>query len=168
MSAILQEYEQPAPRPVFITVLCILTFIGSTTSLIKQSIVYFTADSQAAKFSIARDRIKSNTKTKNESDKGAQLAIKFMGSLNISAGNIRKGALADITAAILCLAGAVMMWKLRKRGFYLYVAGILLNIISPFIIFGGSNVISIFSSVIWGIIGIAFVILYAVNLKDMR
>ena len=167
MSAI-QDYEQPVPRSVFITVLCILTFIGSTMSLVKQSIVYFTADSQATSFSIARERIKSDAKTKSESDKGAQFAQKFMGSLNISAGNIRKGALSDIMAAILCLTGALLMWKLQRRGFYLYVAGTLLGIISPFVIYGGSNIISIFSSVIWGIIGLAFVILYAVNLKDMK
>jgi hypothetical protein len=49
----------------------------------------------------------------------------------------------------------------------LYVAGVLMGIIIPFLLLG-NNFMGIMMSVVSGVIGLAFCILYAVNLKDMR
>jgi type III secretory pathway component EscR len=168
MTEVLQDYERPAARPTFITVLCILTFIGSGWGLISESIKYSTADSQAAVISKVKEKANADIQKNNKDDEGAQFAKKMVNSISTSPDNIRKGALSNIAAAILCLAGAFMMWKLKKTGFYLYVAGTLVGIISPFVIFGGSNMMSILSSVVIGFVGLIFVILYGVNLKYMK
>ena len=168
MAEVLQDYELPAGRPAFITVLCILTFIGSGWGVISESIKYFTANSQAAVISKVKEKANSDLQRNNDSDEGSQLAKKMVNSLNTSPENIKKGALSNTAAAILCLAGAFLMRNLKKIGFYLYVAGILVGIISPFVIFGGSNLISIISSEVIGFIGLIFVILYGVNLRYMK
>ncbi|MEP7110029.1 MAG: hypothetical protein ABI760_18685 [Ferruginibacter sp.] len=168
MTEVLQDYENPATRPTFITVLCILTFIGSGWNVISESIKYATANSQAAAISMAKEKVNSDLKRNNDSSEGSRFAKKMMNNLSATPDNIRKGALSNIAAAIFCLAGAFMMWKLKRTGFYLYVAGTLIGIISPFVIFGGSNFISIISSVAIGFIGIIFVILYGVNLRYMK
>ncbi|MEP7145138.1 MAG: hypothetical protein ABI707_19785 [Ferruginibacter sp.] len=168
MAEILQDYEQPAARPVFITVLCILTFIGSGWGLISQGIKYATANTQAAAISMAKEKANEDLQSHNENDPGSKFAKKMVNSISASPETIRKAALCDMAAALLCLAGAFMMWSLKKTGFYLYVAGTLVGVISPFVIFGGSNVISLLSSVVVGFIGVIFVILYGVNLKYMK
>jgi len=163
-----QDYEPAPVRPTFITVLCILTFLGSGLGLISSGIKYGTATTQAAQMSLTKEKIDSDLNRKDNNSGGARFARKMAGNLSISAESIRKSALADILAGILCLAGALMMWKLRKTGFYLYVAGTLIGVISPFIILGAANFIAIISSVATGFIGIAFVIMYGVNLKYMH
>ncbi|MEO5889720.1 MAG: hypothetical protein ABIQ31_05670 [Ferruginibacter sp.] len=168
MTDIIQDYEQPAKRPVFITVLCILTFIGSGWGLVSDTIKYFTADTQAMAISKVKETASGNIQKDTTNDEGAKFAQKMINNLTMTPDNIRKGALSGIGAAVLCLVGAILMWQLKKTGFYLYVAGTLLGIVSPFIIFGGSNVMAIFSSVAVGFIGLVFVILYGVNLKHMR
>ncbi len=169
MADTLQEYEPPAPRPTFITVLCILTFIGSGWGLISESIKYFSADSQAEVISKVKEQANSDiSKRKDSANAGARFAQKMVNSLNMTPANIKKGAVSNGLAAILCLVGAFMMWSLKRTGFYLYVLGTLVGIISPFVIFGTGNFIAIISSVLIGFLGLIFVILYGVNLKYMK
>jgi hypothetical protein len=169
MADALQDYERPDARPTFITVLCILTFIGSGWGLISESIRYFNANSQAEVISKVKEQtnadLSKNRDTTKADSKFAEMMVK---GLNMSPENIRKGALANGVAAILCLAGAFLMWSLKRTGFYLYVAGTLVGITSPFLIFGTDNFLAIISSVVIGFIGLIFVILYGVNLKYMK
>lgn len=168
MSELLSEYERPAARPVFITVLCILTFIGSGWGLVSESIKYFTADSQAAAISLTKEKVNKDLQKNKNHNERAEFTRKMMNSLKTTPENIKTGAVSNVAAALLCLTGAFMMWNLKKPGFYLYVAGTLVGIISPFVIFGGSNLVSILSSAVIGFIGLIFVILYGVNLKYMK
>lgn len=168
MSEELQDYERPVVRPVFITVLCILTFIGSGWGLINAGIKFATADTQAAALSMAKETMNSKLDTKDGNDAGAKFARKMVDGISMSADSIRKGGIAEAIAALLCLGGALMMWNLKKTGFYLYVAGTLVGVLSPFIIMGGNNFMAIISSVGVGFIGVLFVILYGVNLKHMK
>ncbi|MCW3093464.1 MAG: hypothetical protein JWP81_4533 [Ferruginibacter sp.] len=56
MAEELQDYERAPSRAVFITVLCILTFIGSGWSVINNSYKYFTANMRSAEISVAREK----------------------------------------------------------------------------------------------------------------
>jgi hypothetical protein len=91
-----------------------------------------------------------------------------MGSVSegLTPKNIENMSIANGISAILCLVGAVLMWGLDKKGFYLYVIGTLVGIIAPIMIYKG-----ILGAVAGGGIaffGIIFVILYGLNLKHMR
>lgn len=67
-----------------------------------------------------------------------------------------------IGVTLLALAGVIMMWKLKKTGFYLYTGAQLLGIIIPVVIAG-------MASMSWFglIISVAFIVMYGLNLKHM-
>ena len=118
-------------RPVFITVLAILTFVG-------------------AGFGV----------------------ISGLGQLSIDGG---LGG-STIIANLLCIVGAIMMMKLKKVGFYLYVVGQLTPIIYVFAVLGGLEAMSVPGlgsavaavTAIVLIVPIAFIVMYALNLKHMK
>ncbi len=170
MSEVLQDYEAPVKRPTFITVLCILTFIGSGWGLVGGAIQYFSADKQALSMSISKEKVATDIQKSGKSDAGTQMAEKMVNSMGsaFTVENLKKTAIASVVGALLCLAGAFLMWQLKKTGFYLYIAGTLIGIISPFVIYGTDNLMSIITSVMVGFFGIVFVILYGVNLKHMK
>ena len=115
-------------RPTFLTVLCILTFIGSGLGVL---------------FNL--------------------LGIFGLGALT---GFLAKYGGADIDSGILnpilmlifsagSLYGAIMMWSLKKLGFYLYVAAQVL-----IVAFGWSIMALIFAAL--------FIVLYGLNLKHLE
>lgn len=76
-------------------------------------------------------------------------------------------ATATFVVSIFCLLGALLMWRLRIIGFYLYTAGTIISIALPIYMFG-SNFMSNMSSGVQAFIGVLFVIFYAMNLKSMK
>lgn len=73
----------------------------------------------------------------------------------------------NIVAGILCIVGALLMMLLNKNGFFLYTIGELSPVIFHFVMFGfGNTKFSIFTSAFSIIIPLAFIIFYAVHLKE--
>jgi hypothetical protein len=169
MATELQDYEQAPLRTTFISVLCILTFIGSGWGLVMGGVKYFTADKQAVTMSMSKEKAAADIQQKGKDDAASKFAEKMVNSMAVfTPENLKKAGIAEALAALCCLGGAFLMWQLKKNGYYLYIAGTLIGIISPFVIYGSSNMMSIISSVMVGFVGIVFMILYGVNLKDMR
>ena len=165
-----QEYEgaQPA-RPVFLTVLCILTFIGSAYFIITGAIQVFEAEKQARSLVVAREKAEADIKKSGEENAGTRMAGKMINTMSLlTAEKIRSMGIATAVSGIFCLVGALMMWKQKKTGFYLYIFGTVAGIVSPFLVFGNSNMIAIMQSLASGFVGIVFIILYGVNFKHMR
>ncbi len=106
-------------RPDILTILCILTFIGSGSSLIANSFLY-----------LMFDQVKEIV--------GQQEALSFLGSeINLSFLLEIKPVFFLIQAALYFLSvfGAYQMFQLRKVGFHLYtVSQILLLIFSKIFI----------------------------------
>ena len=166
---ILNKYDEGRePRPTFLTVLCILTFIGSGWGIIGGGVQYFTAEKQVQEISRAREEAKKEFKD-HESSPGAKMAERMIKmSAAVTPAMLKKGALVNIFAAIACIMGAVLMWKQKRNGFFLYLGGILSGVIAPFMLFGMNNILAVGSSVLQGFVGVAFLIMYAVNLKHMH
>jgi hypothetical protein len=85
----------------------------------------------------------------------------------MTADNIRKKAIGSIISGILTLLGAILMWQLNKKGFYIYIAGILFEIIVPVYLYG-TNIMSFGITFLSGFFGLLFIALYALNIKSMR
>lgn len=169
MATELQDYEQIPLRTTFITVLCILTFLGSGWGLVMGVVKYFTADKQAISMTVAKEKAAADIQQKSKGDAGSKLAEKMVNSMVVlTPENLKKSGIAEALAALCCLAGAFLMWQIKKKGYYLYIAGTFIGVISPFIIYGTNNMMSVISSIMVGFVGFIFVILYGVNLKDMR
>ncbi len=71
-----------------------------------------------------------------------------------------------VILSIVALLGVIMMWQLKKAGFYLYAAARVLIILVPFV-FIGYNLISILMFSGGLVFASLFIILYGINLKEM-
>ncbi|HEV8080539.1 MAG TPA: hypothetical protein VGP43_07500 [Chitinophagaceae bacterium] len=161
----------PPQRPVFLKVLCILTFIGSGYGIINGVVTYFKAN-DISKF-VTEVKAEMKNKISKKKKTNDTISVSFAGNVvnNMSAmatpDNLRKMAIGTVISSILCLLGAILMWNLRKVGFYIYVIGTILIIVLPFYLFG-INFLTNLSVGAQGFIGIIFVIFYAMNIKSMK
>jgi hypothetical protein len=80
--------------------------------------------------------------------------------------------LAGLIGSVLCIVGAVIMWKRKKMGFYIYLLGqgvpVLLSFYISLIIANKLGSQTLFFSILPNVIPIGFVIMYAIQLKDMK
>jgi hypothetical protein len=165
----LLEPELIAPqRPLFLKVLCILTFIGSGYGIINSAFTYFKANDIAIIMIETKDKMSKDQKKERDPESKSIVANVTNNLTEMSnPANLQKAAIGTFITSILCLLGAFLMWKLRRPGFYIYTLGTILSIIIPFYMFG-SNLITNLSGGFMGFIGILFVIFYAMNLKSMK
>lgn len=156
-------------RPTFLTVLCILSFIGSAWGLI-DGITDLMSNGNAEALSEATQRI-----DEAKAQMGDDAASGFAGNMMDAAMDVAQKAvehakeigLSKIVLALIEALGVLLMWNLRKPGFLLYVLSIIGGLAVP-LIFLGTNLLSLLSVGFMGVIGIVFVILYGLNLKHMR
>jgi hypothetical protein len=141
--------------PVFLKVLCISSFIGSAIYLITYIIGYIFLKS------LINETISINKDFGDISDVNSIMSN--------SEPLIKNGMLyyiLSMIAVLICLAGVIMMLKLKKTGFYIYVVGEIAPVVLPFILLSGFGALSGFS-IILAILPVLFIIMYALNLKHM-
>ena len=161
----------PPQRPVFLKVLCMLTFIGSGYGIINATVTYFKADTISEM--VAKTRVKVNddiSKKKRGNDTGSvNFTRKIFANMSVmmTPDNLRRSSVTNIITSVICLLGAFLMWKLRRIGYYIYILGTLVSIILPFYLFG-SNFITNLSTGVLGFIGILFIVFYGLNIKSMK
>jgi hypothetical protein len=152
------EAGATAKRPQFITVLCILTWIGCGIGLIASVMGYFAVQTAGAMMDVAAasDPDAMNMAASMPGMEEAMNAMKYAG---ISLGM-------GVLGAILCFAGSMMMWKLKKTGFYVYVAGQIIPLVVSAVLIGASAFGGA-ALVMGAIFPILFIVLYGLNLKHM-
>jgi hypothetical protein len=152
------ETAVPAKRPQFLNVLCILSYIGTGIGIIMG--IYHLATAGAAQASVemldnmAGDDMSAIPGMESMMD-GAIAAAKYAYVL----------AAVEIVANLMCLFGVMQMWKMKKMGYYVYVLGQLVAIITPIVLVGGGLFGGIM--IVMAIFPIAFIIMYGLNLKHM-
>ena len=163
----INEVNPEVGRPAFITVLCILTFVGTGLGLMSALWSFFTIG-QTQRLYETFDGLG------NMSDSGGMGEFYRWTKITIYL---------NLLGNILCLVAAILMWNLKKIGYFLYIPGQVIPLIGSFMVFSAmsnmaSNAIGstggIFAS--FGMIGfifgalfpIAFIIMYGVNLKHMK
>ncbi len=167
-----EEFEIiPPQRPVFLKVLCMLTFIGSGYGIINSAITYFKADTISKVFVDVRLKMNDDLSKKKNAGKPEKINlinnIMNQASVISTPENLRKTAIGNFFTSVICLLGAFLMWNLRRAGFYIYTIGTIISIILPFYLFG-SNFLTNLSAGFLSFIGILFVIFYAMNIKSMK
>jgi hypothetical protein len=140
---LLPDTESKEKRPSLLTVLCILTFIGSGMNVFSNLVVFLFYD---ASMKLTEEIVKSFKISGMEPFLNAK-PVYFAVTALINA---------------LALAGAIRMWQLRKLGFHIYTVAQILVIIAPMYFFQlpGPDLASIILSGI-------FVLLYSSHLKKM-
>lgn len=171
-----QEVPQEG-RPVFLTVLCILTWVWSGLfDVIGGAVGYlfkgvFSQDYEQKKE--IRDKMmeKSFERSSNGNEAAEKITREMVGNIMESTDQmVEHGqtlSLIALIGGVICIVGALLMFNLKKAGFFIYTIGILGYVIAPLVVLQG-NIIAGVSGLIYGVIGIVFIILYGVNLKHMK
>lgn len=172
--------DQPA-RPTFLKVLCILTFIGVGFLLI------FSAMGFNKTFLLSEDE-KTNLR-----DMTVQQVVQMNPSIEeeviyeilLEGEKYEKpNWIIGLVCSLLSLTGALLMWNLKKIGFHLYSAGEILSYVLILAFFGMDGFNSgMRAASLWGgfastlasatfviaiAFDIAFIAMYAMNLKHMK
>jgi hypothetical protein len=139
------DVEKVKKRPVSLTVLCVLTFIGSGFSALSNL-------SWALLYDTFLEIVLSN-----DSAIMQQMAESIMATNKMMF-------FVDFLLYAGSLAGAILMLNLKKTGFHIYtVSNVLLALSPAFFVEGqGINFLSL------GLITIPFIVLYALHLKHME
>jgi len=148
-------------RPAFLLVLCILTFIASGFGLI-MGLVNF------AGFNDVESQLR------NASVGANPFAREVFDSLDIDRiQSIQDWAnILGVIASVLCLTGALLMFKMRKIGFLPYVGiSIMKEMTSIMPVAEMGDMMTMMGGIVMVfvvIIAIAFIIMYGVNLKHLK
>lgn len=152
-----QPVNEAPKRPQFLTVLCILTFIGSGLAFIGAIWGYFSIQASAT--------VLENMGNTSGDTYGMMSGMQetMMKAVENAVPNMIIG----LVCSLLCLYGALQMWKLKKMGFFIYSVGEITPAIAGFFL-GGGGLIGGAGAVVGLVFAIVWIVLYAVNLKHMN
>ena len=142
-----EEEKQQNKRPVFLTVLCILTFIGAGFAILSELVVLFLPSSFMEGMQVQFADMLGE-------EKAEEMVASFVLQSRLAP--------YQLVLSILSLTGANKMFQLKRIGFYLYTLAQVLLVVLPGLI-GGQW--AILGAAFWAIL---FIVLYAVNLKSMK
>lgn len=150
-------------RPTFLTVLCILTFIGSGWGVLSPLFQLFFA--HVADMTAQNDQL--NDLMENMGDETPSFISGMVTSSQAILAHARPIALCNLLLSLSSLGGAIMMFMLRRSGFYLYTAA---NVVALFVTpcFVGFTSFVMAGFAFSAVIALIFIILYAVNLRAMK
>jgi hypothetical protein len=152
-------------RPTFLTILCVLTFIVSGYQIFN-SVSSFSSAEMAG--DIAKDAMdEAKDQIEAESGEVPGIVSKLFGSVTegLTVENVKNSAIASGIGNVLTLIGAILMWGLDRKGYFLYIFGSLVLILSPLFIIGGF--VGVAASGASAFAGVLFGVLYGLNLKHM-
>lgn len=150
-----EEFEKPV-LPQMLNVLTILTIIGC-------SILFLLSLASPAILKFSKNMMeKANTteltpKELEEMEKGRK-------AIELSQNNLVPLMVLGLAGIALCFIGALMMRKLKKDGYWIYLAGQVVPFIGSLLIMGMAQFTG-FSSLIIPIISLIFIILYTTQRK---
>ncbi len=136
-------------RSNFLMVLCILTWVGSGLTILVYAYLYLMMGQMLR-------------------------ALKaFGGSRPDELNWVMWQYLIGAIVPIFCIVGAVLMWKLKRVGFYVYLLGqltpILLSFYTWLVVAGNHNSSeTVFFAVLMNIIPIGFIVMYAINIRQLK
>ncbi len=154
-------------RPGLLTVVGILSFIGIGYRILIGLLNASMGTITSSLVPFLNDTFENEADLSNVPDSLRGLIEGIFDSVTKFMENVTGIYLSIVLLAIIALVGVILMWQLKKTGFYLYTVARICILLIP-VIFLGYNIISM----IWlssGVIFAAvFIILYSLNLKYMK
>lgn len=152
-------------RPTMLTVICILTFIGSGWGFLSNVYSIIMRDAVVASLQTSQ-----MTLAESESEMPSFMAEMLNSSAEVLEVSIKYSTQMAVCNAILLLIsllGAYFMFKLRRMGFYLYsTAQVLMLFVLP--AFAGFSMVALAGAMWSALFAALFIALYGVNLKYMK
>jgi hypothetical protein len=163
------EIQKP-DRPTFLTVLCILTFVVSGYFFVQSLIGIFVNNSMDT---TAFNEVIAELYESMEEMEGQEQAFmqKIIDGMQVTVNAVIENAVSlgifEMLTSVLGILGAVLMFRLNKKGYYIYILAKIVGVIAPLAIIG-VNVLTLSLYGFIAVIGILFIVLYGVNVKYMR
>ena len=152
-----QPLNEAPKRPQFITVLCILTFIGSGLAFFAAIWGFVSIKASAA--------LLENMGNAEGDTFGMMSGVQE--TMIKAVENAVPNLIIGIICSFLCLYGALQMWKLKKMGFFIYSIGEISPAIAGFLL-GAGGLIGSVGAIGGLLVAVVWIVLYAVNLKHMK
>lgn len=164
----LDESKIQKERPTFLTVLCVITFIVSGLWFLSSfySAVTYDQVAQEEALEVGIVAFEEALAQQPENPLGSKMMDSMieMGQETLIHHNLINWA--TVLSALLSLIGAYLMFTMKKIGFHVYlvskIVGLLPLTVLTFNFMVGATYITM------GVFTLAFVIMYAVNLKHMK
>ena len=154
-------------RPVFLTVLCILTFIGSGYSALSALISLLTEPLVEQSMAQMEEVMLELDAASADVPWLENFLFAYIDVMENMMDHYVEMNLTSFLGYALALTGAIFMFKLKNIGFHMYLASQLLLTMVP-LIFMGFNIVGFVTAAVGGFFNILFVILYGLNLKHLR
>ncbi len=161
--------QETFKRPIFLTVLCILTFIALGFSSLSFLASLFSAAPTAVE--IERSQavfIDAANKLRSDHLMGFADIMEQMGQMTrhmLENANVQK-LLTGLTL-VAGLFGTLLMWQGKKMGFHLYVGYCILQFAMPYMLVP-AEFVPLFIPISNGILSLIFIVMYSVNLKHLK
>lgn len=158
-----QQYTpQPPKRPIFLKVLCILTFVGSGLGILSALMNLLMSDMTRESFEMMSALSDSNPFF-DSLGFDIEAMIRWQNYMNI----------ANLIGSLMCLAGALLMWNLKRVGYFIYIPGGVIPLVVSaigvqYMMSGWLASFGIMGVVINGMFTAAFIVMYGVNLKHLK
>lgn len=155
-------------RSTFLTILCILTFVGSGYGILSGLASYVMFQNGTMQ-KIQQNQVKTVEKIKEDKSQKNQFAEKVMeNSMSmLDPEKMKLSTIFQLIASVLTLTGGLLMFKQKIAGYGIYIAGCLLAIGGIVYIYGTSNFIVAITGAVSGLFSLVFIILYGMCVKEM-
>ncbi len=155
-------------RPTFLTVVCIISFVGLGWSIVNNlSTLAFSSVSMSI-YDLVQGSLEMALSEASASDPAAAVFLeKIFDSVLKLIEVLPLFAAIGLLCTVIALVGVIMMWNLKKIGFYLYSCAKAILVFIP-IILVGYNFLSAMISVAMLVGAALFITLYGLNLKAMK
>lgn len=163
------ENESPKnQRPTFLTVVCIISFVGLGWGIINNLSTLAFSSGGSFLYDMVQDSLEMALSEAHASDPAAAAFLeKIFDSVMKLIEVLPMLAILGLICSVIALIGVIMMWNLKRIGFYLYTAAKVIMLFIP-IILTGFNFISAMICISMLIGAALFITLYGLNLKAMK
>lgn len=164
----METQDQASKRPVFLTVICIISFVGLGVIMFKSLFAFAFGQLLDAVHPMVEDGFDEAITQMRMSD---PQMVPFVESIFDAV--IRLLSSIPLLAALnfvisgVALAGVILMWNLKKSGFFMFAAAKVIGIFVPMMVIGVNFLSMMMSSGIF-MVSAVFITLYAINLKAMN
>ncbi len=146
---------EAAKRPVFLTVLCILSFIAAGFAILGYIAVIGLMGAASAVSGMASDM---SSEMGSEMGDAMSAAMAATPGVGLTWAYIIVGFLTTIVG----LFGVIKMWKMNKSGFMMYAGATVVSLIMGIVYSGfGASIMGI-------VISAAFIVMYGLNMKHLK
>lgn len=164
-----EEVEPRKKRPVFLTVLGILTFINSGFGLFKVLLSFLSGPASSDEIEqVVAEGMKGINDARAQGMNGfADTMEKVLNSIHYANDSHLLSTSLDFLIYTLAIAGAILMFRGQKTGFHVYIIGCLLCICSYYFYIPAAEVSGLAVGYFIFTSGL-FIFLYSRNLKWLR